>query len=68
MMNVSVNNQLRSVQKGTILLDALEQTGIQSQRGIAVAVNNTVIPKTEWQNTVLTENDKITIIRATQGG
>ncbi len=50
------------------LVKALEQNGINSQKGIAVAVNNAVIPKAEWQNKILNENDKITIIRATQGG
>ena len=50
------------------LITVLAQSGIQDQKGIAVAVNNIVVPRTEWQNRILNENDKITIIRATQGG
>ncbi len=68
MTNIFINNQAYSLQKGSNLFTALEQNGIQNQKGIAVAVNNAVIPKAEWQNKILNENDKITIIRATQGG
>jgi len=33
-----------------------------------VAVNNTVIPQNLWSQTSLTENDKVLLIKATQGG
>lgn len=39
-----------------------------SINGIAIAVNDKVIPKAEWEKSTLKENDKITIIKATQGG
>ncbi len=65
---VFVNNESCLLEADSSLTIALEQNGIQSQKGIAVAVNNTVVPKTEWQNKILNENDKITIIKATQGG
>ena len=68
MTTVFVNNKSWVLIKDANLFAALEQNGIQSQKGIAVAVNNTVIPKSEWQSKVLNENDRITIIKATQGG
>lgn len=37
-------------------------------KGIAVAVNNQVVPKTQWASTVLQDRDFILIITATQGG
>jgi sulfur carrier protein len=37
-------------------------------KGIAIAVNFTVIQKSDWGKTKLKENDNITIIKATQGG
>lgn len=67
-MNVFVNNQNCELQTGSSLALALEKKGINGARGIAVAINNHVIPRTEWNNKILTENDKITIIKATQGG
>lgn len=36
--------------------------------GVAVAVNNQIVKKDEWQSTVLKENDKIIIIKAVCGG
>ncbi len=52
----------------TILEQAVSQYGIKDFKGLAVAVNNTVIPRTNWNNFELKDNDTITIIRATQGG
>ncbi len=37
-------------------------------KGTAIAVNDLVIPKKDWETYQISENDKITIIRATQGG
>lgn len=37
-------------------------------KGIAVALNNQVIPRINWSSTPLTENDSILIITATSGG
>jgi sulfur carrier protein len=53
---------------GATLEQAVTHSGINDLKGLAVAVNNTVIPKTAWNNFQLNENDTITIIRATQGG
>lgn len=68
MVTVFINNKNCVLGADATLTLALEQNGITSQKGIAVAVNNTVIPKTEWVTKTLNENDKITIIKATQGG
>ena len=68
MPTVLVNNMAVLLESNASLISALEQNGISSQKGIAVAVNNVVIPKAEWSGKILNENDKITIIRATQGG
>lgn len=68
MPSVFVNNHLFDLPEGATLLLALEQNGIVSQKGIAVAINNAVIPKAEWSTLKLADSDKITIIKATQGG
>ena len=68
MTTVFINNKSCMLDADASLVAALKQNGVHNQKGIAVAVNNSVIPKSEWQNKILNENDKITIIRATQGG
>ncbi|WP_419869542.1 sulfur carrier protein ThiS [Chryseobacterium sp. CT-SW4] len=40
----------------------------QQKKGIAVAVNNHIIPRSSWAETMLKNKDSILIITATQGG
>ena len=67
-MNIYVNSQLKEVPVQANISAALEALQIVSRNGIAVAINNTVSPKGEWETYVLNEEDKVTLIRATQGG
>lgn len=46
----------------------ISHSGINDFKGLAVAVNDNVIPKITWSAYQVKENDTITIIRATQGG
>ena len=66
-MTVFVNNEKKDVNLKT-LSELLESINLNVAKGVAVAVNNQVVTKGEWGNALLNENDKITIIRATQGG
>lgn len=50
------------------LTTLLEQTGLQHREGIAIAVNEDVIPKSEWTARTLAAGDAVIIITATQGG
>ncbi len=67
-MEVNINNQQVSVEENTSLYTLLSQNELTEKRGIAVAVNNKVLPKANWATYQLQNHDKITIIRATQGG
>jgi len=46
----------------------LDEVIPEKQRGIAIAINNSVIPKINWHNQFLKHNDEVLIIKATQGG
>jgi len=39
-----------------------------AERGIAVAVNDAVIPRSLWDRHILAEHDRVLVIRAAQGG
>ncbi|MFY0252939.1 sulfur carrier protein ThiS [Chitinophaga sp. 30R24] len=67
-MEIHVNNKLYAVQPGTTIAALLQFIQLPAQKGIAVAVNNQVIPKSAWEKQSLSTADNITIIRATQGG
>lgn len=66
-MNIHVNHESKSIAETSNLNMLLSQLNI-SRQGIAVAINNQIITKTQWEQTLLSENDNVTIITATQGG
>jgi len=67
-MNIIINEKPYRIKDGSTIDEALKEAQIKNQFGIAVAVNNVVIPKTVWANTPLCPNDQITIINAIFGG
>ena len=68
-MELKINNQHKQFEAETLSAQALLDLEFPNkQNGIALAVNNTVVPKTNWENTLLKETDEILIITATQGG
>lgn len=66
-MNLTINNNSHILDELTTIDKLIEQLNIDS-KGVAIAVNLTVVSKENWNKTVLKENDNITIIKATQGG
>ena len=51
------------------LVDLLGQQGFQKEtRGIAVAINGTVVPRSMWAETRLSDGDDIEIVKIMQGG
>ena len=66
-MDVSINNATKVVADYITITEMLAFLGIISS-GIAIAINNNVVPKTIWNSHILQHNDQVTIIRATQGG
>jgi sulfur carrier protein len=68
-MNVTINDIPVELNNSTPTLeDVVLYSGVKDFKGLAVAVNNSIVPKTKWNTAQLNENDNITIIRATQGG
>ena len=66
-MKLSVNRQAVEADAGETLAGLLQRMSVPAE-GVAVAVNNRVVPRSEWATTPLHEEDRITIIRAVCGG
>ncbi len=66
-MEIFINNEAFQTQEDK-LIKVLSEKGLADQKGIAVAVNNAVVPKANWEAHQLKSQDKITVIKATQGG
>ena len=63
-----VNNIAHEAAENQLLIDLLTARGISEPRGLAVAVNDAVVPRADWPTHALHAHDRVTIIRATQGG
>lgn len=67
-MEIKLNDQIKIFAKECSIQQLLDQIVPEKQKGIAIAVNKSVIPKINWQNHFLKHNDDVLIIKATQGG
>jgi sulfur carrier protein len=68
-MELIINHQQKFFRDAPASLEELMQwEAAGKSKGIAVAVNNQVVPQTQWASTVLRDRDFILIITATQGG
>ena len=67
-MTISVNQKEHAFDAPLTLINLVKQLGKAEKTGIAIAVNNSVIPKNNWAELLLKDQDKVTIITATQGG
>ena len=66
--NIRVNGQPEPLMVAS-LAALLENKALDTrQRGIAVAVNGTIVPRAAWPDTKLRAGDSIEIVRARQGG
>lgn len=67
-MEILLNNQPKQIPEQQSVQQLLNDVVGEKQKGIAVAINNTAVPKTAWSRRFIAENDNILIIKATQGG
>jgi len=67
-MTITINKEPKTIGTDSGLLQLLKDIKLTDQKGVAIAVNDQVITRNNWEQFQLKENDKIIIIKATQGG
>jgi len=68
-MELRVNGLEEQCDDGSTVATLLtSRTASKSTNGIAVAVNDEVVPRSEWEVKSLSDGDNIEIIHAVQGG
>ncbi len=67
-MNICINGQATDMPQNTSIADVLQHIGQTQTGGIAVAVNDMVVPRGKWSTAQVADGDKILIIKASQGG
>lgn len=66
-MVITVNNKETELSQGSTIADLAKQLQLP-EKGIALAVHNRIIPRTQWTEQTLQPNDSIVIIKAACGG
>lgn len=66
-MKVHLNGEPRTVVAGTTL-DLLVTTLTTAPKGVAAALNEIVVPRTQWPATALSDGDRVEVLTAVQGG
>ena len=69
-MRVMINGEARELADGATVADLVERSGLpgEGRRGIAVAVDAKVVPRSAWAQTELAEGQAVELLTAIQGG
>lgn len=64
---VTLNGVAEDLTAGTTVADLVARH-LESPRGVAVARNEEVVPRSQWATTPVTDGDRFEILTAAQGG
>ena len=68
-MQIFINDKQTTLNITSITLESLlNDIQMNHVKGIAIAVNGEVITRDSWKNHYIQDNDKLIVIKATQGG
>jgi sulfur carrier protein len=66
---VQVNGEPTELAEGATVADVLERLDVdRPRRGLAVAVDAEVVPRSEWDARPLGAGDRVEVLNAIQGG
>jgi sulfur carrier protein len=66
-VRASINGEERELSDGTTVAELLEQLGV-IRNGIAIAKNDRVVRRAEYESSTIADGDAIEIIKAVAGG
>ncbi len=68
-MRIEINGAPRELSDASSLADAVREAGTEGEaRGVAVALDGEVVPRREWEGTLLREGQSVEVLAAIQGG
>jgi sulfur carrier protein len=67
-MRIHVNDTAREIPDGATIADLVAELGLAGRRGVAIALNDTIVHRVAWPSRQLVEGDRVLVIQATQGG
>jgi sulfur carrier protein len=66
-MRLVIGNEVKEIE-ARITSDLLSALNLGEGKGIAIAINDAVVPRSRWEAHSLKEGDRVEIVRAVQGG
>ncbi|MCY9866301.1 sulfur carrier protein ThiS [Vibrio coralliirubri] len=66
-ITISINEQPEQVAQSSSLADIIQALSLP-EMGCVFAINNAVVPRSQWQQTVVNEGDAISLFQAIAGG
>jgi sulfur carrier protein len=67
-MRIELNGESVELAAGASVAQAIDALGADSARGVAVAVDGEVVPRSAWAATALSEGQQVEVLHAVQGG
>jgi sulfur carrier protein len=66
---ITVNGTEAQLPVGARIVDVLDALGVEpGRRGVAIAIDGEVVPRTQWDTTSLAEDARVEVVQAIQGG
>ena len=66
---ITVNGTEAQLPVGARIADVLDALGVEpGRRGVAIAIDGEVVPRTQWDTTSLTADARVEVVQAIQGG
>ena len=67
-MTIELNGEQVELDGPATVAAVVERSGAGERRGVAVAVDGEVVPRSAWEQTELTDGQRVEVVGAIQGG
>jgi sulfur carrier protein len=68
-MTIELNGEIVEVTEGLTVGEVITHAGAEpDERGVAVAVDGEVVPRSQWPSATLAQGQAVEVVRAVQGG
>lgn len=67
-MTIQINDEQKAVPEGTTVNDVVSSILQLNSAGMAIAINDSIVPRHLWASAQLQTNDRMLVIKAASGG
>lgn len=67
-MNILINNEQSVVPEGATVQEVVISLLQLNPSGMAIAINDSIVPRHLWESSKLQTNDRMLVIKASKGG